>query len=181
MPIADESRLIPIPNLHEWYPELGFSGRTELTTAGEPIFVIDPIELADVYNANDDPIAIYLRQNAVIVSDFGGDTAAPVWWEPPFLVIPTAQHSEMRMPPGATQLAEEVVCDSASLVFIGMSDGMPPALVEQIDEHGIDGAWLKAPAGTYRFYLEQFAPREEHKQWPHWYRNIVARWIGSGS
>src|SRR4051794_8491194 len=45
MPIADESRLIPIPDLREWYPKLNFSGRAELPTTGEPIFVTDPIYL----------------------------------------------------------------------------------------------------------------------------------------
>lgn len=183
MQIADESRLIPIPNLREWYPELEFSGRAELITAGEPIFVTDPIYLADVYNANDDPTAIYLRQNAVVVSDFGGDLAVPVWWKAPFLVVPTSQHDQARMPAGAMQLTEEIVCDSASFVFIAMNDEIPPVLREKIDqaEEVEDGARLRLPAGRCTFYLEQFPPSEEHKQWPHWYRNVVARWDGGGA
>ncbi len=183
MSIADESRLVPIPNLREWYPDLNFSGCAELITGGEPIFITDPIYLADVYNANDDLVATYLRQNAVIVSDFGGDSAAPVWWEPPFLAVPTSQHVQVRMSPGATQLAEEIVRDSASFVFIAMNDEIPTALREKIDqaEEVEDGARLRLPAGRYTFYLEQFPPSEEHKQWPHWYRNVVARWDGGGA
>ena len=84
--IADESRFIPIPDLREWYPKLGFSGRAELLTTGEAIFVTDPI---------------YLERQTVRAS-----TCRP---------------------------------------------------------------------GKYQFYLEQFTPKEQHKQWPHWYRNVVAQ------
>jgi hypothetical protein len=183
MPIADESRLIPVPDLREWYPKLNFSGRAELVTAGEPIFVTDPIYLADIYNPNDDPNATYLRQSAVVVCDFGGDTAAPVWWKPPFLVVPTSQHDQPKMPPGATQLAEQIGCDSASFVFIALNDDVPPALRKKIDavEREMNGARLKLPAGTYRFHLEQFTPNVEHKQWPHWYRNVVVHRTGGAS
>lgn len=147
MHIADEARLIPIPDLREWYPKLGFSGRGELATAGEPIFVTDPIYLADIYNPNDDPNATFLRQKAVVVSDFGGDTAAPVWWKPPFLIVPTSQHDQPEMPAGATRLAEQIGCDSASFVFIALNDDVPPALRKKIDEveGEKNGARLKLP------------------------------------
>ncbi|MBI1849428.1 MAG: hypothetical protein HYR85_03685 [Planctomycetes bacterium] len=178
MPIADVTRLTPIPDLRESYRTLGFSGLSELVTAGEPIFVTDPIYLADVYNPNDDANATYLRQRAVIVSDFGGDTAVPVWWEPPFLVIPTSWYDEQHMPAGATEIAEHVCCDSASFAFIGLNDDVPRGLRAMIDEveRKKSGARLKLPAGTYRFHLEQFTPTDEHKQWPHLHRNVVARW-----
>jgi hypothetical protein len=177
MPIADESRLIPIPDLREWYPGLGFSGRAELVTDGEPVFVTDPIYLADIYNPNDDANATYLRQQAVVVSDFGGDTAAPVWWKPPFLVVPTSQHDQPQVPAGAAELAGQIGCDSASFVFVALNGDVPPALRKKIDEveRERNGATLKLPAGTYRFHLEQFPPKEEHRQWPHWYRNVVVR------
>jgi hypothetical protein len=32
MPIANPRNLIPIPDMREWYPELSFSGRTDLMT-----------------------------------------------------------------------------------------------------------------------------------------------------
>ena len=179
MHIANESRLIPIPNLRAWYPKLGFSGCAELITSGESIFVTDPIYLADIYNPNDDLNAKYLREKSVVVSDFGGDTAAPVWWKSPFIVVPTSQHDQPEIPEGATQLAEQIGCDSASFTFIALNDDLPLALqikIQEVAEKG-DGARLKLPAGTYRFYLEQFAPKEEHQQWPHLYRNIVVRQI----
>jgi hypothetical protein len=177
MPIVDESRLIPIPDLREWYPKLNFSGRSELVTAGEPIFATDPIYLADIFNPNDDPHATYLREKGVVVSDFGGDTAVPVWWKPPFLVAPTALFKLQKKPPGAKRLVEVIGCDSASFVFLVLNDDVPAALRREIDkvEQQRVGARLKLPAGTYRFHLEQFTPEEEHKQWPHWYRNVVAR------
>ena len=178
MPIAEESRLIPIPDLHEWYPNLDFSGRAELVTTGEPVFVTDPVYLADVYNPNDDPNATYLRHRAVIVSDFGGDTAAPVWWKPPFLVVPTSLSAQLELPAGAVELAEQIGCDSGSFVFIAASADMPLDLSEKIDEveRGNNGAHLRLPAGAYRFHLEQFTPKREHKHWPHLYRNVVIQW-----
>src|SRR5688572_26464443 len=106
--IASESRLQDIPDMREWYPTLNFSGRTVLTTVGDPIFVTDPIYLADIFNANDDPFATYLRQHAVIVSDFGGEAAVPVWWKAPFLVLPTSKHDQSQIPAGALELAVEV-------------------------------------------------------------------------
>ena len=177
MPIADAARLTPIPDLRKWYPELDFTGRADLVTTGDPIFVTDPIYLADIYNPNDDPNATYLRQRAVVVSDFGGDTSAPVWWKPPFLVVPTSQHDQPYMPAGATELAEQVGCDSASFVFVVLNDDVPPGLRSKAEvvEREKNGARLKLPAGMYWFYLEQFTPKEEHKQWPAWYRNVVAQ------
>jgi hypothetical protein len=177
MAIVDAARLTPIPDLREWYPKLDFAGRRELVTAGEPIFVTDPIYLADIYNPNDDPNATYLRQKAVVVSDFGGDAVAPVWWKAPYLVVPTSQYDQPRSPAGAAELAGQIGCDSASFVFIAMNDDVPQGLRRKIEEveREKNGARSKLPAGTYQFYLKQFTPKEEHKQWPHWYRNIVAR------
>jgi hypothetical protein len=190
-PLANREKFIPIPDMREWHPELGFSGRTELTTDGAPIFVTDPIYLADVYNANEDPVAQYLRQHAVIVSDFGGDTSCPVWWKSPHLVLPVSfdagEDAEdagdwgIRPPPGATVLAQEIGCDSASFVFLVLRDDLPEAVRARVDAELSNGAVLNLPVGTYRFHLEQSRPPAEHAQWPHWYRNIVAERVHAAS
>ena len=177
---VNESRLISIPNLREWYPELDFSGLSELSIDDHSMFVTDPTYLADIFNPNDDANASYLRRNAVIISDFGGEAVTPVWWKPPFLVVPTSHHDQ-QLSDDAIELAEEIGCDSASFVFVAMNDNVPRSLRAKIAEveNLQNGVRLKLPEGTYRFYFEQFEPTEEHKQWPQWYRNIVAKRVVS--
>jgi hypothetical protein len=152
-PIANESRLRPIADLREWYPHLGFAGRNELCVVDEGVFVTDPIYLADIYNPNEDPNATYLRWKAVVVSDFGGNTAVPVWWKEPFLVLPTSQHDQSPRPEGAKEITREVGCDSASFVFIALGEEVPPQLRGKIDEleRRKNGAQLKAPRGSVPF------------------------------
>jgi hypothetical protein len=143
-----------------------------------------------VYSANEDPVADYLRQHAVIVSDSGGDTTCPVWWKSPHLVLPVSfdagEDAEdtgewvMRPPPGATVFAEEIGCDSASFVLLVLGRELPEGVRARVDAEVSNGAVLRLPAGICRFRLEQSAPPAEHAQWPHWYRNIGAERVDQG-
>lgn len=172
------SHLIPLPDTREMFPDLGFVGLDVLTNVGCPLLVTDPTYLADVYNAGGGGIADYLRRNAVFILGFIGDASCPVWWQPPRLTLPVStngQADETRFA-GATELAGEVGCDSASFMFLCLNCDVPSDLRSRID--GVlsqkNGALVDVPPGQYRFMLEQFPPPPEHIQWPHWYRDIVA-------
>ncbi|MCI0675225.1 MAG: hypothetical protein L0Y42_05540 [Phycisphaerales bacterium] len=181
--IVDRQRLLPIPDLRNWYPDLGFSGRSQLVTAGEPILVTDPIYLADVFNANADPVAVYVRLAGVIVNDFGGDTSCPVWWHDPFLVLPTSAHIDFdrtNLPTDSVVLAQEIGCDSASFVFLAMRGDMPRGVNRAVDKvlQQRNGALLKLPKGKFSFWLEQFEGYPQPNM-AGLYRNIVAERIAA--
>jgi hypothetical protein len=176
--IPRHSRLRPIPDLREWYTDLHFGGRSDLVSRGEPIFVTDPIYLADVFNPSSDPVVDYLREHGVIVTGFGGDAACPVWWCEPYLLLPVSMHyEEVRKPDEAIELATEIGCDSGSFIFILMSSNLPDPLRERIQSVGEErnGAILRIPQGTYTWYLEQFEPRDKETKHPNLYRNVVAQ------
>lgn len=172
--LADRSRLIPLVNPDESHRNMGFSGKSELTVGSDGVFVTDPILLADVYNDQDDPVASYLRSEAVIVIDFGGDAACPVLWDAPILLLPTGV-GEFEAPKGTATLSEQVGCDSGSFVFIDLSDDLPEGLTDSIRdvESKRNGATLQLPPGTLKFHLEQLPPEAGSERYPHWFRNIV--------
>ncbi len=178
--LVDRERLQPIPDLREWYPELGFAGVRRLGICGESVVITDPTYLANVYQPSDDAMSRFVRSSGVIVCDFGGDTSCPVWWTPPHLILPTSSHlwleadsDELVTPSGVEVLAQEVGCDSSSFVFLPMRD--PPGEVQaKVDElvRARNAAVLVLAEGTYEFYLEQYEPPSGRH--PNGYRNIVA-------
>lgn len=177
--IIDAARLLVPPNedLGDSVAGLKFRGLFTLETHGEPVLLTDPIYLADIYNSTDDERAIYVREQGVLLGDFGGDVNGPVWWQAPYLLLPISMHYEDEpMPPeGVTVLAGEVACDSGSLVFLPVTDQIPASLLREIEEvvdQG-NGALLPLPRGRYSFFYEQFdAPQSNMVAM---YRNIVAR------
>lgn len=177
--IVNRRQFQPIPDMQAWYPDLGFSGCSQLITTRDPIFVTDPIYLADVYNQNDDPVAAYIRSTGVIVNDFGGDTSCPVWWRDPFLVLSTSAHVDgeaIACPPcGTIVLANQVGCDSASFVFLVMQSDLPDEVLKRIETvlRDRNGALLDVPMGAYSFWLEQIGGYSQANL-AGLYRNIVA-------
>lgn len=172
--MVERFRLIkPEFNLRVRFPALDFSDRGTFQTGGEAVLVTDPTYLADVYNSQEDT-ASFVRQHGVIVWDFGGDTSGPVWWQPPFLKIAFAiDHGEP--PPSATVLADEVGCDSGSLVFLPLTKALPSRLRAHVDRVLVanSGVALPLPAGTWTVRYEQHDSEEwdaEH------FRDIVALW-----
>ncbi len=177
--IADTARLVVPPNedLGDAVAGLKFRGLFSLETHGEPVLLTDPIYLADIYNSKDDERAVYVRGHGVLLVDFGGDTGGPVWWQPPYLLLPISMHyKDGPTPPrGVKVLADEVGCDSGSFVFLPVTDQMPASLKREIQEvvRKRNGALLPLPAGRYSFFYEQFdAPQSNMVAM---YRNIVAR------
>jgi len=157
------------------FPGLGFRNLFSFRTAGERVLLVDPTYLADVYNAKDE-IAAYVRVHGRFLMDFGGDTAAPVWWTPPFLVIPLSIHlSEqgVQAPKGTKILADEIGTDSGSFVFLPLARNLPGALRKSIKKLLVEqnAVELKLPAGKWTAYYEQFEARAKNMQ--PFYRNIV--------
>ena len=174
--MIDPGRLIhPPDDFRSAFPELDFRDVYELTTAGEPLLIADPTYLADVYNSADEA-ASFLRARGVFLMDFGGDVRCPVWWQPPYMILPTSNSvsDDEAAPSGVVVLAEDVHTDSGSFVFLPLTDEMPPELKESLVEilRDNNGVVLNLPSGLWRFYYEQFpAPGENLAGL---YRNVVA-------
>jgi hypothetical protein len=153
-------------------PALQFRLPPELHTAGEPVLITDPIYLADVYN-DPGPLAACVREQGLIVNRFGGDLSAPVWWQPPYLMLLLAEHPEEADPPlDATIVPEVVGCDSGSFVFLPLSERIPQELKAKIDAVVAcrNGVIVPIPAGLWSFWYEY------GRDVDHWPCKIVARW-----
>ena len=169
--------LRPIPDLRTWYPQLGFSGKSTLDVDSGQVVIIDPIYLGDIYNESDDEITIYIRQHAVIVSDFGGDVECPVYWNDPFVVLPTAancQTDNMTFG-GWEQRSSGVGCDSGSFAFLALNTDIEPKIHGAIEcaVESADGVSINLPDGIYDFKLEQLSGYQQPNM-AGLYRNIVA-------
>ncbi len=172
--MTERFRLVkPKFNLRARFPALDFSDRGTFQTGGEAVLVTDPIYLTDVYNSQEGT-ASFVRQHGVIVWDFGGDTSGPVWWQPPSLKIAFALDSG-EPPPSATVMADEVGCDSGSLVFLPLTKALPPGLRAQVDRVLVanSGVALTLPAGTWTVWYEQHDSEEWNAEF---FRDIVALW-----
>jgi hypothetical protein len=179
MTIVNPNRLTkPEDKFHKAFPEFNFREVYSFQTSGEPVLLTDPTYLADVYNSGDE-IASFLRAHGIFVIDFGGDVSSPVWWQPPFVLLPISMHisdRDLEPPEEVTVLAEEVGTDSGSFVFLPLTEELPWALKARVDKVLAEnnGALLELPAGKWGvFYEQQDAPEERLKSL---YRNIVLKW-----
>lgn len=173
--LADPDRFRPIEDPRSDFPGLGFTGEDGFDLDGDDLLITDPIFLADVYNANDNPVAAYVRANGVIVYSFGGDASCAVWWQDPFLLLPLSLSSprDPAAVAGAVQVAGEVGCDSGSFLFLPIR-GDQPSLVGSAVEKVLaerNGARVKLPSGRYRVFYEQHEPPA---RWPETFgRDVV--------
>jgi len=157
------------------FPGLNFRNHRTLITAGENVLLVDPTYIADVYNSPDETAA-YLREHGLFLMDFGGDTAVPVWWESPFVVMPISMHLQnLNAPSGAKVLTEEIGCDSGSFVFLPLSADIPRSVRSKVKEvlGERNAVALRLAAGQWTAYYEQFdAPQANMVAL---YRNIVLK------
>jgi hypothetical protein len=169
-------RLIePAEDFVATFPGLNFQNRRSFVTAGEEVLLVDPIYIADVYSSGD-AVASYVRDNGLFFMDFGGDVDVPVWWKDPYLVMPISLHyKHLDAPSGASVLAESVVCDSGSFVFLPLSPDMPQDILDVVREalRVGDALSLPLPAGRWTAYYEQFDAPEANEVGL--YRNIVLK------
>ena len=173
---VDPSRLVEIEDFSEAFDGLGFSGARSFITIGEPVLLVDPIYVADVFNPSDDDTTQFLRRNGVFVADFGGDTNAPVWWSDPHLVMPISMNfpEEFAVPSSTQELVSEVRCDSGSFMFLPLVEEIPTPVCQFVSsvERERDCALLPLPPGKYTVYYEQFPPPQPNMAGL--FRNIVA-------
>ncbi len=173
---VDPRRLVEIEDFSKVFDGLGFFGARSFNTTGEPVLLVDPIYVADVYNPNEDDTTVYLRLNGVFIADFGGDSSCPVWWCDPHLVMPTSnQFSEDFAVPSTTEeLTGEIRCDSGSLMFLPLVENIPISVRRFVSsvERERDFALLSLPPGKYTVFYEQFPHIEPNMAGL--FRNIVA-------
>ena len=172
--MVDTQRLVePGDDFVAAFPGLNFRNRRSVVTAGEKVLLVDPTYIADVYNSMDE-VATYLRDHGLFLMDFGGDSSAPVWWKPPFLLIPISMHNQdLNAASGAEVLTEEIGCDSGSFVFLPLSADMPRTVQSKVEEvlGESSGVALRLPAGHWSAFYEQFeAPQASMVSL---YRNVV--------
>lgn len=157
--MVETRRLVePADDFVAAFPGLNFRNRRSLVTTGEKVLLVDPIYIADVYNSTNE-VASFLRDRGLFLMDFGGDTAVPVWWKPPFLVMPISMHREnLDAPSGADVLTEQIGCDSASFVFLPLSADVPRGVQSKVKEVLGDNnaVALPLPAGRWTAFYEQF-------------------------
>lgn len=180
--MVETQRLVePSDDFAAAFPGLNFRNRRSVVTTGEKMLLVDPTYIADVYNSTDE-VATFLREQGLFLMDFGGDTSVPVWWEPPFLLMPISMHHEnLNAPSGAEVLAGEIGCDSGSFVFLPLSGDMPRSVQSKVKEVlGENNAVpLQLPPGRWTAYYEQFdAPQANMVGL---YRNIVLKHSASSS
>jgi len=159
--VVETQRLVePSDDFVATFPGLNFRNRRSVVTAGEKLLLVDPTYIADVYNSTDE-VASFLRDQGLFLMDFGGDTSVPVWWKPPFVLMPISMHHEnLDAPSGADVLTEEIGCDSGSFIFLPLSADMPRGVQSKVMEAvGKNNAVaLRLPAGRWTAFYEQFEP-----------------------
>lgn len=174
--MVETRRLIkPADDFRAAFPGLNFRNRRIIVSAGEKVLLVDPTYIADVYNSTDE-IASFLRDRGLFLMDFGGDTAVPVWWKPPFLIMPiSVHHGNLDAPSGAKVLIEEIGCDSGSFVFLPLSSDIPRNVQSKVDEvlGESNAVALALPAGRWAAFYEQFEAPQANTVGL--YRNIVLK------
>lgn len=176
--IVDTRRLKrPADDFKSAFPNLNFRNRHYLVTAGEKLLLVDPTYIADVYNSRD-AAASFLRDQGLFLMDFGGDISAPIWWKPPFLVMPISMHfsEEDLTPPKDTKvLSEEIGCDSGSFVFLPLSANVPLGVRRKVKDalEQKNAVALRLPPGRWTAYYEQF--KAPQRNMVGLYRNIVLK------
>jgi hypothetical protein len=121
-------------------------------------------------------VASYLRERGLFLMDFGGDTAVPVWWKSPYLIMPISAHLEdLSTPTGAMLQTEEIGCDSGSFVFLPLPAGIPRGVQSKVKEvlRARNAVALRLPAGRWTAYYEQFDGPQANMVGL--YRNIVLK------
>jgi hypothetical protein len=174
--VVETRRLIkPADDFRAAFPGLNFRNRRTIVSAGEKVLLADPTYIADVYNSADQ-IASFLRNRGLFLMDFGGDTTVPVWWKPPFLILPISiHHGNLDAPLGAKVLTEEIGCDSGSFVFLPLTSDIPRSVQSKIKEVLRDNiaVALRLPAGRWAAFYEQFEAHQANTGGL--YRNIVLK------
>lgn len=162
MSVVDISRLISPDD----EPETAF----ELVTSGEPLLITDPTYIAD-YFATADPDSRYIRQNGVVLANFGGDLPCSVYWDAPFLVARFQEDGEEAGE--GTLLESDVAIDSGHLLFLPLVPAIPASLSGAIDEalERFGAVSVTVPAGRWTFAYEHCDEANGG-----WKRNVVGRW-----
>ncbi len=175
--VVPERLIAPDESFRSAFPGLGFRDNFILRTSGEPVLVIDPTYLADVYHSMDSAAA-FLRAHGVFIMNFGGDVSCPIWFQHPYALMPISLHRSdagLDSPPGAVTLAQEVGTDSGSFIFLPITDALPDILraaMRSLTQKS-NGVLLPLLAGIWTIWYQQWdAPVQNHRDL---YRDIVLK------
>ena len=144
-------------------------------TSGQMI-IIDPIYLADFYN-EDDLIERYLKDNGVVLFDFGGDTAGPVHRtmcgglkiiladsmkdDYGNVIFPEEFRDEVI----ASYIdSENLMCDSGSYIFLDYNEEFKSTFKERLDKNRryMELFTVDMPNGYYNIAYEQMDADDEN-------------------
>lgn len=177
--MIDEQRLVrPDYVVADFFPGLEVNGDLYLSVEDDPVVLIDPIYLADVYRSRDSDAA-FVRQHGVFIEDFGGDTDACVILTPDLLVLPVCIHCEGLAEPeivnGDWIKASALPCDSGSLVLLKVARSLPQSIREKIESESRagNGVVLDMRPGRWELFFEQHDAPEPRLRGL--YRNIVLK------
>lgn len=162
----------------DYFPGLEVNGDLYLIVENEPVLLIDPIYLADVYNSSDSDAA-FVRQHGVFIQDFGGDMSACVILSSDLLLLPVSAHYAHNAEPEILNddwiKASALPCDSGSLVLLKIARSLPQSMREKIESESRagNGVVLNMRQGLWELFFEQHdAPGPNLR---HLYRNIVLK------
>ncbi len=170
--VADSRLIAPDDNLAENSPGLGFRNETCVAVSSEYLYISDPTYIADIYNSNDS-FSAYLKQNGVVLANFGGDTDGPIYYKDPYVLILIASQSENNLDAGGVlNVFDDIGTDSGSFIVFAERDDIPADMRPVIGALQADSllAKIKVANGNYCAFYEQWDGDPAA-----FYRNIVLK------
>jgi hypothetical protein len=173
-----------------WFAQLGLSLKSTLKIQSGQILIADPCYLRDdnFYSSDDNPQGRFLKQNGVVLMNFGGDVSGPIirCLEGGYKIIltdPTIDADDSPIFQGDSLIVSESFLvaeespgvDSGGLVFIDYSPELREVFASQLQSLRDDLYFLlEVKPGTYWVGYEQWdiEPDNPYPD-PAWYRNIV--------
>jgi hypothetical protein len=169
-----------------WFNEIGINPSSNVIEISSGfLLIINPTYLADIYNENDEKEQ-YLKQNGVLLTDFGGDVGGPVYRTEEsgikVLLVFDRVNFDGRpiFKPGDNELLNEgeilndrLGCDSGSYIFLDYCKKLSLLFQDELEKYKNYAALVEIPKGYYRIGYEQWETNEENP-YEAWRRNLVA-------
>lgn len=175
--LADPRRFRTIQDLTQMRPDCGASIDDIFVVDNQLLVIVDLSQIGSIMNPYNNPSADYIRTHAVIVGSYNREIACPVFWNPPFLLIPMSCHLSENLTAYSNigMIVGSVSCPSGALLLLPTRTDIPTPLAGLLDEAlaKAAGTRIKLPNGTYRVFFEQFeVPKGAKKEY---YQNIVVQ------
>ena len=172
----------------DWLYDVGLPIKNAINVQSGKILISDPMYLCDnnFYLKDDDPAGMFLKENGVVLTNFGGDVSGPVTRcsGDGYKIIlthnrinedgyPIFQGESGAIPQPFLVAEQSPGIDSGGLIFIDYSPKLNELIDSQIQSMEDDMYLLvDAKPGEYWIGYEQWDIDPEYP-YPEWYRNIV--------